>query len=103
MPRSSGSRSAQRYVVIGTSAGGLQALSKIFKDLPTDFPGAILIVYHVAGRGQVTWLAGALASIGHLPVKVAEAGEAIRQGTAYLAPAGVHLLTKGDRIEPRGA
>jgi two-component system chemotaxis response regulator CheB len=32
-------------------------------------------------------------------VKVAEAGEVIRQGTAYIAPAGTHLLAKGKRIE----
>jgi two-component system chemotaxis response regulator CheB len=100
MPSGSGTRSARRtYVVIGTSAGGTQALSQIFKDLPPDFPGAILVVFHVAERGQMAWLAGALASIGHLPVKVAEAGELIREGTAYIAPAGTHLLTKGDRIE----
>ncbi|HET7855423.1 MAG TPA: chemotaxis protein CheB [Gaiellaceae bacterium] len=86
------------YVVIGTSTGGTQALSRIFKDLPSDFPGALLIVLHVAERGEMAWLAGVLASAGHLPVKVAEAGEVIQQGTAYLAPAGTHLLTEGDRI-----
>lgn len=100
MRRRSGPRSASpTYVVIGTSAGGAQALSRVFKELPPDFPGAILIVSHVGERGQMTWLAGVLASIGHLPVKVAEAGEVIRQGTAYIAPAGTHLLATGDRIE----
>ncbi len=100
MPGGSRTRSATpTYVVIGASAGGGSALSRIFKDLPSDFPGAILIVVHVAERGQMAWLAGLLASIGHLPVKVAEAGEVIRQGTAYIAPPGTHLLTSGDRIE----
>ncbi len=100
MAASAGNRSARpSYVVIGTSAGGVAALSRIFKDLPPDFPAAILVVLHVQHRAQMTWLAELLASIGHLPVKVAADGEVIRQGTAYVAPAGTHLLAKGDRIE----
>ena len=48
----------------------------------------------------MTWLAQLLKSLGRLPVKVAEDGEVIRQGTAYIAPAGTHLLAKGsDHIE----
>ncbi len=100
MPRSARVGPASpSYVVIGTSAGGVAALSRIFKDLPSDFPGAILVVLHVPDRQQMTWLADLLASLGRLPVKVAEAREVIRQGMAYIAPGGTHLLARGDRIE----
>lgn len=87
------------YVVIGTSAGGVAALSRVFKDIPADFPGALLIVLHIQSRRQMTWLAETLAAVGHIPVKVAETGEQIRQGTAYVAPSDTHLLVKGDRVE----
>lgn len=40
------------YVVIGTSAGGVVALSRVFKDIPASFPGAILVVFHVHGAGR---------------------------------------------------
>jgi two-component system chemotaxis response regulator CheB len=85
--------------VIGTSAGGVAALSRIFRDIPANFPGAILVVLHVRERAEKSYLAELLASMAHIPVKVAEAGEVIRQGTAYIAPAGTHLLTKRNRIE----
>jgi len=35
---------------------------------------------------------------GHIPVKVVEDGEPIAQGTAYVAPAGTHLLVDGTRL-----
>jgi chemotaxis response regulator CheB/uncharacterized small protein (DUF1192 family) len=87
------------YVVIGTSAGGVEALSQVFKDLPPDFPAAVLLVLHVAAEGEMTWLAERLTRLGRLPVKVAEDGELIQQGTAYIAPSSTHLLAEGDRIK----
>src|SRR5262245_18239186 len=86
------------YVVVGTSTGGATALDQLFKDLPEDLPGAILVVMHGRGPTFAPWLAERLAAAGHIPVKVAEDGEAIRQGTAYIAPAGTHLLVAGDHI-----
>lgn len=85
--------------MIGTSAGGVVALSRVFKDIAANFPGAILVVLHVhEGRGM-TWLSELLASVGHIPVKVAKEGERIEQGAAYVAPAGTHLLVREDYIE----
>lgn len=84
--------------MIGTSAGGTAALCRIFKDLPADFPGAVLVVVHMAEHAGRSLLPELLMSVGHLSVKVAEDGELIRQGTAYMASAGKHLLVEGDRI-----
>jgi two-component system chemotaxis response regulator CheB len=67
-------------------------LSRIFKDLPADLPAAILVVRHIHPEGKDEWLPRQLTSVGHVPVKIAENGERIRQGTAYIAPAGKHLL-----------
>ena len=85
------------YVVIGTSAGGSTALARIFKDLPEDFPAAVLIVLHV-GSGGADWLPERLKRSGHMNVKVAEEGERILQGQAYVAPAGTHLEIRRGRV-----
>jgi two-component system chemotaxis response regulator CheB len=80
------------YVVIGTSAGGVNALTQIFKNLPAEFLGAVLVVQHVATGWSSQRLAEVLTRAGQLSAKVAEDGEPIRQGVAYVAPAGTHLL-----------
>ena len=85
------------YIVIGTSAGGFAALSRIFKHLPVDFPGAILIVMHVSSNGGF-WLTERLARVGHIEVKLAQHGESVRQRTAYIAPPGTHMLVREGRI-----
>ena len=86
------------YVVIGTSAGGVPALSKIFKTLPPDFPGAILVVMHLPNKASASRVAERLVGIGSTPVREAKDGEQARQRTAYIAPAGQHMLLEGNRI-----
>ena len=39
-----------RAVVIGASAGGVQALSHVLPDLPADFPAPVLVVVHIPPR-----------------------------------------------------
>jgi two-component system chemotaxis response regulator CheB len=80
------------YVVIGTSAGGHAALSRIFRDLPGDLPAAVLVVMHVSRVARPNALPDRLMNVGQLPMKVAEPGEPIRQGMAYLAPLDRHLV-----------
>jgi chemotaxis response regulator CheB len=87
------------YVVVGTSAGGVAALTRIIRDLPRDFPGAVLIVMHARHEASTTFLASRLNAAGSLPVKVATHGEVIQQGTGYVAVAGRHLLVSGGRFE----
>jgi two-component system chemotaxis response regulator CheB len=38
----------RRIVVIGTSSGGVEALSTIARSLPGDLPGAVCVVMHTA-------------------------------------------------------
>ncbi len=87
------------YVVIGTSTGGGAALTQVFKDLPEDFPAAILIVIHVGEGQSKDWLIDRLRNSGRLPVKGAEHGETILPGNAYVAPAGTHLIVRDGRFE----
>ena len=78
-------------VVIGASAGGVEALRQLVGDLPADLPAAVLVVLHVPPGGG-TALPAILDRSGPLPVRHAVAGEALRPGQVYVAPPDVHLL-----------
>ena len=84
-----------KAVVIGGSAGGLSALSKILSHLPKGFPCPVMVVLHLdpSGGHQLPKL---LANHCGLTVKEAEDTEEIFPGRVYIAPAGYHLLVERD-------
>ena len=43
--------SGHDIVVIGASAGGVEALSRLVRALPGDLPAAIFVVQHIAAIG----------------------------------------------------
>lgn len=81
-------------VVIGASAGGMEALKQIVTQLPSDFPCAIFIVWHIAPQ-YPSMLPQILERVCPLPVAHAIDKEAIQPGRIYVAPPNHHLL-----IEP---
>jgi len=83
-------------VVIGTSAGGLAALSRLVSGLSSHFPLPILVVQHVPA-GTPTQLAEIFQRKTGLRVKEADEKEALRPATLYFAPPGYHLLVESDR------
>lgn len=86
---------APQAIVIGASAGAVQALTRILPRLPADYPLPILVVVHVpAEPSGLTGLFGAkcLAT-----VREPEDKEPIVPGTIYFAPPGYHLLVEADR------
>ena len=82
-------------VVIGSSAGGVQALKLLVADLPNDFPVPILICQHVY-RGRPSRLPEILARRTGLRVLAAEEGGRPEPGTIYVAPSNRHLLVRPD-------
>jgi two-component system, chemotaxis family, protein-glutamate methylesterase/glutaminase len=78
-------------VVIGTSLGGLEALSVLLKALPRDFPVPIAIVQHRA-RVEDSGFERLLASQSALPVVEANDKDSLEPGRVYVAPADYHLL-----------
>lgn len=84
-----------RAVVIGASAGAIEALSIILPALPADFPVPVLIVVHVPpGRGN--FLSPLFAAKCQVSVREAEDKEATEPGTVYFAPSNYHLLVETD-------
>ncbi|MBO0144945.1 chemotaxis protein CheB [Agrobacterium sp. Ap1] len=87
------SAACPRAIVIGASAGALEALTAILPDLPGDFPLPIIIVVHIPPdkRSVLAELFGAKCRIGVIEV---EDKEPLRAATAYFAPPDYHLLVE---------
>jgi two-component system chemotaxis response regulator CheB len=84
-------------VVIGASAGGVEVLSRVVKDLPKDLPAAICIVLHIA-PGSPSMLAHILARAGKLTCRPARDGERLRQGVILVAPPDHHLAVEDSTV-----
>jgi two-component system chemotaxis response regulator CheB len=84
-------------VVIGTSAGGLKALTAVLSELPRDLRAAIFVVQHLAADTK-SYLPKLLGDITELPVRSPADGEAFLAGHVYAAAPDHHLLLTGDRV-----
>lgn len=83
---------------VGASTGGPPVLQMILSQLPKTFPGAVLIVQHVA-RGFLPGLVEWLNQTTGWQVHVAAHGVIPLPGHAYLAPDDLHMgVTTGGRI-----
>lgn len=80
-------------IVIGASAGGVEALIELVRQLPEDFPAALFIVLHVSPHGTSV-LPTILSRAGKLPAFHPQDGQAIQPGRIYVAPSDSHLLVK---------
>ncbi|MBD1864636.1 MULTISPECIES: chemotaxis protein CheB [Trichocoleus] len=78
-------------IVIGTSAGGLKALSKIVGNLPADLNAVIFIVQHIA-PDKPSLLPSILEDVCDFPVTHPQDGEKFQKGRIYIAPPDHHLL-----------
>jgi two-component system, chemotaxis family, protein-glutamate methylesterase/glutaminase len=78
-------------IAIGASAGGVDALRALVRDLPAGLPAAICIVLHISPTSG-SLLAPILDRVSDLPVQLAEHGMPLREGNVYVAPADRHLL-----------
>jgi len=83
-------------VVIGASAGAVEALSVLLPALPRGYPLAILIVIHLP-PDKKSVMAEIMSAKCALPVKEAEDKESIAGGTIYFAPPDYHLLVEADK------
>jgi two-component system, chemotaxis family, protein-glutamate methylesterase/glutaminase len=78
-------------VVVGASAGGVEALKALVGALPADFPAVVLVVLHLAPTAT-SLLPQILGRAGSLPASHAEDSVPMEGGHVYVAPPNQHLL-----------
>jgi len=96
--------SLSNIIVIGTSAGGMDALTRLVAQLPKAFPAPIFVVQHMSADINGDALLHALNGAGNLRCEHAKDGGTFRAGHIYLAPGDHHLLViKGKTLVTKGA
>ena len=83
-------------VVVGASAGAVEALSAILPALPGDYPLPLLVVVHLP-PDRKSVMVDLFRSRCRLDVREAEDKEPIKAGVVYFAPPDYHLLVEPDR------
>jgi two-component system chemotaxis response regulator CheB len=84
-------------VVVGTSTGGLHALTRLLSALPANYRLPIVIVQH-RSKDSDERLSGLLRASSQLPVREAEDKEPLHSPGVYLGPPDYHLLVEPDSI-----
>ena len=84
-------------VVIGASAGGVETLIQVVRDLPTDLRAAVCIVLHIA-PGSPSMLAHILNRAGRLPCQPARDGDRLREGQILVATPDHHLAIEDSHV-----
>jgi two-component system chemotaxis response regulator CheB len=85
-----------QVVVIGTSAGGLNALVKLTSQLQDNFPAPILVVQHISADATGNVLLAALKKSSKLKCQHAKNGSELKPNHLYLAPSDHHIMIDGD-------
>lgn len=84
-------------IVVGASAGGVEALRELAAGLPPDFPGTVLVVLHLPPTGSSA-LPQILDRAGPLTVKQAEDGDRLEPGRILVAAPNKHLIVYDGRV-----
>lgn len=87
----------EQLIVIGASAGGIEALRQVLPALPADLPAAVVVVVHIPPDGP-SRLPEVLARLTSLPAAPAGDGEPLEAGRIYVAPNDHHLLVEDGRL-----
>ncbi|MBV9523784.1 MAG: chemotaxis protein CheB [Alphaproteobacteria bacterium] len=87
----------RNIIVIGASAGGVDALMRLCAMLPQDLPAAIMVAQHLSPSAR-SMLPALLDRAGPLSAESPVDGQAIEMGHVYVAPPDHHLLVRQDRL-----
>ena len=85
-------------VVVGSSAGGIGALSILVTTLKPDFPAPIVLAQHLDPR-RPSNLAGVLAQRTQVPVVVVRDSEQMEAGKIYVVPSNMHVMIKDGHVQ----
>ena len=85
-------------VVIGASAGGVEALKRVIALLPPDLPATVCVTLHLADD-TTSLLPGILSRAGAIEVLPATDGAPLRPGVVYVSQPSFHLTVVDDHVE----
>jgi two-component system, chemotaxis family, protein-glutamate methylesterase/glutaminase len=78
-------------IVMGASAGGLEPLREVAKQLPADLPAPVFVAMHLPANHK-SYLPEILSNTGPLPALHPEDNATVKPGFIYVAPPDHHLL-----------
>jgi two-component system chemotaxis response regulator CheB len=84
-------------VVVGASAGGVEALTRFVRALPADLAATVLVVLHIPARAPSA-LATILDRHSSLPARTAGDREPLERGVILVAPPDYHLVLREDGV-----
>lgn len=84
-------------IVIGASAGGVDAIKSLVSTLPRDLPAAVFVVIHISAESP-NLLPSILERAGELPAVSPADGDPIEPGRIYVAVPDHHLLLEPEHI-----
>lgn len=87
----------RNIIVIGASAGGVLALTDLFKSLPEDFEAYIFVVLHISPFSP-SILPQILSRAGRFKAVHPQDGEAMQHNIIYVAPPDHHLILEKDKV-----
>ncbi|MFC3896765.1 chemotaxis protein CheB [Lentzea rhizosphaerae] len=80
-------------MVVGASAGGVEALRQLVAALPKDLPAAVVVVLHMPAGGSSA-LAAILARSGPLPTATVQDGTELRNARIHVARPDHHVVVQ---------
>src|SRR4051794_6266463 len=89
--------SERAVVVIGASAGGVEALRHVLSKLPGDLNAAVVVVVHIPTAPE-SQLARILDRSSALSVSTARVGDQLTPGCVLVAPQDHHVLVQGANV-----
>lgn len=87
-----------RVVVIGGSAGAVEALETLFARLPSEFPAPIFVVLHLSPSFPSN-LPRILSNVNGSLARHPSSGEIIQAGIIYVAPPDCHMLIEKGQVK----
>ncbi len=84
-------------VVVGASAGGVEALVKLVRALPASLPAAVFVVLHIPPQSP-SMLPTILSRSGQLPALHPTDGTRFEHGRIYIAPPDHHILLEDGHL-----
>lgn len=86
---------ADKYIVIGGSAGSFQIILQLLEELPKEYPYPVFLILHRLKNIRSGFIE-ALSTKTRIPIVEPCNNEIIQKGKVYLAPANYHMYFEAD-------